>query len=238
MLRFVALVLSGLAFIAMACTSETTVVNTDPSSEGISVSGQGSVFGEPDIALLTLGVESTANTVAEARTQAGDAMDAMLAALEEGGVADEDVQTTRFSVQPRYDFTKPQQELIGFIVSNIATVRIRDIDSTGELIDAAVAAGGNNARVESLSFTIDDPSELEAEARSKAMQDAKAKAEALAEAGDVTLGRPKSINEGGGVTPITFDRLAYQEASADASTAIEPGQLEVQVTVSVVYELS
>jgi hypothetical protein len=175
-------------------------------------------------------------SVADARSQASVAMDAMLAALKQGGVADDDIQTTRFSVQPRYDYTKQTAEIIGFTVSNIATVKVRDIDKSGELIDAAVGAGGNNARVESLSFTIDDPKALEAEAREKAMADAKSKAEALAKASGVTLGQPKSISEGGGVTPIAFDRDAFQSAE-NAPTAIEVGELEVSVSVSVVYEL-
>jgi uncharacterized protein YggE len=233
MFRLVGLLAVVLAVLAVGCTSETTVVNSDPSTDGISVSGQGSVFGQPDIALLTLGAEATATTVAEARTRAGDSMDAMLAALRDGGITDEDMQTTRFSVQPRYNL---QQEITSFVVSNIATVKIRDIDAAGELIDAAVAAGGDRARVESLSFTIDDPKELEAEARDLAMDDARSKAEALAEAGGVELGDPRAISENGGVMPLTFAGAAYQEA-ADRATSIEAGELEVQVFVSVVYGL-
>jgi hypothetical protein len=188
--------------------------------------------------VLTLGAESDAATVADARAQASESMDAMLKALKDGGVADKDVQTTRFSVQPKYDYTNNKQDIIGFTVSNIATVKVRDIDKTGELIDAAVTAGGNRARVESLNFTIDDPSALESQAREKAMAEAKSKADTLAKAGGITIGKPRSITEGGGAVPITFAEDSLRSAAADApNTPIDIGQLEVQISVSVVYGL-
>lgn len=236
MFRFVGLFAVALALLAAGCSSKTTLVDSNSAAEGITVEGQGSAFGEPDIALLTLGVESSAPTVSDARAQASVSMDAMLAALKQGGVADEDVQTTRFSVQPHYDFTEPRQEITGFTVSNIATVKIRDIDKAGGLIDSAVEAGGNNARVESLSFTIDDPESLESKAREDAMSDAKSKADALAKAGGIDLGEPRSISEDGGVMPVAFDAAAYQSTES-APTSIEVGELEVQISVSVVYGL-
>lgn len=237
MFRFAILAAVILAVLATGCSiGDTTIVDSNQAAPGITVTGEGSVFGEPDVAVLTLGAESDAATVADARTQASESMDAMLKALKDGGVADEDVQTTRFSVQPKYDYTNNKQNIIGFMVSNIATVKVRDIDQTGELIDAAVTAGGNRARVESLNFTIDDPSSLEGQARAKAMAEAKTKAETLAKAGDIKLGKPISISEGGGAVPITFDQDRFASAE-NASTAIEVGQLEVQISVSVVYGL-
>lgn len=239
MFRFAVLAAVTLAVLATGCSAgDTTIVDSNQAPPGITVTGEGSVFGEPDVAVLTLGVESDAATVSDARAQAGESMDAMLKSLKDGGVADKDVQTTRFSVQPKYDFTKQQQQIIGFMVSNIATVKIRNIDKTGELVDAAVTAGGDRARVESLQFTIDDPSTLEDQAREKAMAEAKSKADALAKAGSIKIGKPRSITEGGGVTPIAFDQSDFRDAAAEApSTAIEVGELEVRVTVSVVYGL-
>jgi uncharacterized protein YggE len=238
MFRFAGLLAVVLAFAAAGCSGSTTILDSSQASPGITVTGEGSVFGTPDIAVVTLGAEANAATVSDARSQAGQSMDAMLKALKDGGVAEKDVQTTRFSVQPQYDFTKQQQTIIGFIVSNIATIKIRDIDKTGELIDAAVGAGGDRTRVENLQFTIDDPATLEDQAREKAMAEAKSKADALAKAGGVQLGKPRSITEGGGVTPIAFDQSAFREAAAGApSTQIQVGQLEVTVQVSVVYGL-
>jgi len=228
--------IAALAFLALGCTDEsTTVVQSDQQSTGISVSGTGTATGEPDIAVLTLGVEARADSVGEAREQAANSMNAMLDALKEGGVAEEDIQTTRFSVQPVYDFSNNRQELTGFIVSNIVTAKVRSIDDTGDLIDAAVEAGGDLARVENLVFTIDDPSALEEQARVEAMAEARARAETLAEAGGVDLGDPISITESGGVVPGDF---AGGEVAEDGGrTPIQLGELEVSVTVQVVYGL-
>ena len=231
----------GLGLLALGCTTRntTTVLPPGPEPPGIAVSGAGSAFGEPDVAALSLGVEAEATGVAEARSQAAEAMDAMLAALKEGGVASEDIQTTRFSVQPRYDFTERRQILVGFTVNNTVTAKIRSIDDTGELIDAAIEAGGDLARINSLRFTIDDPSALEDEARLEAMSDARSKAETLAQAAGVTLGAPRSISEFAGAVPIQFDGAEFSRLVADqaAATSIELGELEVRVDVQLVYDL-
>jgi len=226
----------AMAALAVACTTKTTVLPPSQEAEGINVSGEGSAFGEPDVAVLSLGVEAEADSVGEARAQAADAMGKTLAALKDGGVADEDIQTTRFSVEPRYNYTQDKRELIGFFVTNVVTAKIRDIDKTGELIDAAVTAAGNLTRVENLQFTIDDPSALEEQARQEAMAEARKKAETLAEAASVDLGRPRSISESGGPQPRAFEGADYALAQ-EAGTPIETGELEVLVQVQVVYGL-
>lgn len=235
------LVALSLGLLALGCTTNntTTVLPPDQQPPGIAVSGAGSAFGEPDIAVLSLGVEAEATGVAEARSQAAEAMNAMLDALKEGGVASEDIQTTRFSVQPRYDFTDHRQILVGFTVNNMVTAKIRNIDDTGDLIDAAIEAGGDLARINNLRFTIDDPSALEDEARLEAMAEARNKAETLAQAAGVALGAPRSISEGGGPVPIQFDGAAFSRLAADEAggTSIELGELEVRVNVQVVYGL-
>ncbi len=236
-LGLAAIVAVGL--VALACTEKTTtVLPGNEEQPGISVSGSGSAFGQPDVAVLSLGVDAEADSVAEARAEAAEAMDAMLAALKEGGVADEDVQTTRFNVEPRYDYRDDQRRLIGFAVTNLVTAKIREIDEVGDLIDTTLAAGGDLARIEYLSFTIDDPSALEDEARREAMEDARSRAETLAEAAGVELGAPHSISEGGGPVPIAFGAAdAMRLAEEDVETPIELGELEVQVSVQVVYRL-
>lgn len=228
-----------LALLALACTTTKTTVLPQSAQTGITVGGEGSVYGTPDVAEVSLGVEATASSVGDARSKAAASMDAMLKALKDGGVADKDIQTTQFSVQPQYDYTANKQTIIGFSVSNIVVVKIHDIDKTGELVDAAVTAGGDQARVQSLQFTIDDPTSLKNQAREKAMADAKSRAETLAKAAGVTLGAPISISESGGATPIFYDgdrSGAFLEQAA-ANTPIETGQLQVQIQVSVVYEL-
>ncbi len=234
------LVVLSLGLLALGCTTNnTTVLPPEQQPPGIAVSGSGSAFGEPDIAVLSLGVEAQATGVAEARSQAAEAINAMLDALKAGGVASEDIQTTRFSVQPRYDFTEQRQILVGFTVNNMVTAKIRNIDDTGNLIDAAIEAGGDLARINNLRFTIDDPSALEDEARLEAMAEARSKAETLAQAAGVELGAPRSISEGGGTVPIRFEGAAYstQLIADSVATSIELGELEVRVDVQLVYGL-
>ncbi len=237
--RIVALIgVAALGLLALACSGDTTVLPPSQERPGISVSGSGSAFGEPDVAVLSVGVEAEAERVSEARSQAAESMEAMLAALREGGVAEEDIQTTRFSVQPRFDFVDRRQVLRGFVVNNLVTAKIRNIDDTGRLIDAALAEGGDLARVENLRFTIDDPSELEEQARKEAIDEARRKAETLADEAGVDLGPPRSISESRApVAPIAFGRVAGLEAVADVETPIEVGELEVRIDVQVVYAL-
>lgn len=237
------IVLAGVAILAVfaiACSSKTVVQPADQQSAGVSVSGQGTATGVPDVAVLTLGVQVQEDTVSLARERAAAAMDAMIASLRDGGVAEEDVQTTRFSVQPNFDFQNGEQILRGYIVENTVTARIRSIDDTGDLIDGALEVGGNLARVQELRFTIDDPSALEDEARQAAMADAQAKAQTLADAAGVDLGKPRAISESGGALPVAFDEaraFGGAEAADIASTPIEVGELDVIIYVNVVYGL-
>lgn len=238
-IKLMAMVLgvAAVALIALACT-ETTVLPPDREPPGVTVSGEGSVFGEPDVARLSLGVDVEASTVGDARARAAEAMNAMLDALKDGGVEEEDIQTTRFTVQPRYDFVDGRRELRGFAVSNVVTAKIRNIDDTGQLIDEALSAGGDLARIESLSFTIDDPSALEDEARRLAVVEARSKAETLADEAGASLGPPRSISETRAPMPITFDEVRALEVAEDLpDTPIQLGELEVRVQVQVVYEL-
>lgn len=227
----------ALSLLAIGCGTDTTVITSGNDKPGITVSGEGSVFGEPDVALATLGVQADAASVGDARSQAAASMDAMLKALKDGGVAEKDIQTTQFSVEPRYDFSNNKQQLIGFTVTNTATVKIHEIDKTGELVDAAITAGGDLARVQGLQFTIDDPSALQDEARQKAMADAKRRADTLAQAAGIELGDPRSIAEGGGPAPIMLGAAESAAFLDQARTPIETGQLEVKIQVSVVYGL-
>lgn len=235
---FVLLTAAALGIAALGCTTETTVVTPDQQSPGVTVSGTGSVFGEPDVAVLSLGVSAQAQSVGEARTQAAGAMNAMLDALKQGGIAEKDIQTARLSVQPMYDYIDGKQVLRGFSVDNTVIAKLRSIDDTGTVIDAALAAGGNLARIDSLQFTIDDPTSLEDQARTKAMADAGRKAGTLAEAGGVKLGNPRSISEGGGVQPVPFAGAELAAVHGEAAqTPIQLGELEVRIDVQVAYEL-
>ena len=207
---------------------------------GIWVSGEGKVSAVPDVAILNLGVEVQADTVAEAQSWAAKVMTDVLDELDDQGVAEKDIQTRRFSIYPvrRWSEKDAKEILIGYRVTNTVTAKVRDVDETGNIIDAVAKAGGDYIRITSISFTVDDPSAYHEEAREKAMADAEAKAKQLADLGDVKLGEVTYISEGG-LVPIA--RETYMEmpvpAPAGAPTPIRPGETEIRLTVQVAYSI-
>ncbi|MDE2765139.1 MAG: SIMPL domain-containing protein, partial [Chloroflexota bacterium] len=132
------------------------------SPAGIQVNGAGKVELRADIAILSLGVEGYAETVAEARAIAAGALATMLDALRAQGIADEDIQTRHFSIQPEYDWVESlsgrgsERVLTGYRVENIVSVKVRDLERTGAVIDAVAAAGGDATRVDGISFDVED----------------------------------------------------------------------------------
>jgi len=229
------------AFAAVACqTPETNVTVSPGESTGIAVTGTGSVTVVPDIGLLNLGVEVTRPTVAEARGAAADSMEAIRSSLTSNGVEDKDIQTQYFNIYPQYNYSDNKApEITGFTVSNQVQVKVREIDSVSKVLDDAIEAGGDAVRVNSISFTVDEPEQYLGEARDKAFTDAKARAEQLASLAGVDLGKVRTINESFGPAPIQFDRaeMAAPSTGGGGPTPIGPGEAQVMLTVNVVFEL-
>ena len=241
---FLALVLVSVG--AVGCTeyfgSEEDSVNSSIVSQqnvGIWVTGTGKISVVPDIAVLNLGVQVQKDTVSEAQQAAATAMDAIMAVLDDYNVDETDIQTQQLSIQPVYRWDDGKQTLLGYSVTNTITVKVRDIGDAGGIIDAAAAAAGDYIRVNSIGFTVDEPESYLEDVRKEAMEDAEAKAKQLADLGDVKLGKPISITESGDSTPPVIYRDYAESATPDAAgTAISPGELEVSLTVQVVYSIS
>ena len=216
-------------------------LNLNNQQEGIQVSGRGVVTVTPDIATLKLGIEAQATGVAEAQTQAAEAMDEVMAALTDNGVAEKDIQTQYFSIQQvtKWDRGKEEEIVIGYRVTNKVNAKIRDIDKAGTIIDTVAEAGGDLTRIDSISFSVDDPSAYYPEAREEAMADAKAKAEQLAELTGGSLGKATyiSISESSQVPPPIYRQDIYMETISAATTPISPGEMEISLTVQVIYAL-
>jgi uncharacterized protein YggE len=207
---------------------------TDTERGTIVVSGTGRVGVEPDIADLRLGVAVSRPTVAAARSEAAKVMDAILAAVDAAGVARRDVRTALLSVQPRYDYRESRAPaLTGYELANVVEVTVRDLTKLGDVVDGTLAAGATS--MDALSFRVDDPSPADAEARRRAMTEARARADVLAEAAGLAIEGVADIVEGGpGRPPIPkAERMAL--ATADVSTPVESGSLDVAVTVTVTY---
>ena len=130
-----------LGVLAAACDGDTTV-HTGTAGEGISVSGVGRVAVEPDVAIVSLGVEVQATTVSRARSDAAEAMQDVRDSLADSGVEDIDIQTWFFNIFPQFDFDRRTPEITGFTVSNQVEIKVRHIDSVSDVLDDAIAAGG------------------------------------------------------------------------------------------------
>jgi uncharacterized protein YggE len=236
-----ALVLSLVGF--SACTAGPTTigaVDLNTQQAGLWVTGQGEVTATPDLATLYLGVEAQADTVAEAQSQAAEAMDNVMTALTDNGIDEDDIQTQYFSIDQvtRWDSDKDEQVVIGYRVTNMVTVKIREIDNVGAIIDAVAEAGGDFIRVSNIAFSVEDPSEYYEEARAEAMADAKDKAEQLADLAGIELGNPTYISEGTIYAPVIYRdagmAIPVEEA---APTSISPGELELTLSVQVAYAI-
>jgi uncharacterized protein YggE len=215
--------------------------NLNSQQVGIWVNGEGKVTAVPDVAILGVGVDAQAISVAEAQTQASGAMDKVMAALKNGGVAAKDIQTQYFNIQKvsRWDNTKQQEIVTGYRVTNMVTAKIREVNKAGTLIDAVAAAGGDLTRIDSIGFTIDNPAPYREQARQKAVADAAAKAKQLADAAGVKLGKPIYITENS-YTPAPIYRDAAVKAAgapAAAETAISPGEMDVTTNVQINYDI-
>jgi uncharacterized protein YggE len=228
------------------CAGGTTTVgsvNVTNQQTGIWVSGEGKVTVTPDIALLSLGIESQQSTVAGAQAEANAAMDEVMAALLANGVAEKDIQTQYFSIRQvtRWDDSKQEEVVIGYRVTNTVNAKIRTVDAVGTIIDAAATAGGDLTRINSISFSVDDPTTYYEELRTDAMADAKAKAEQLAGLAGVSLGKPTFVSEGIQVPSSSNLRYDYAGVPAPAvmeSTSISAGETEITLSVQVAYAIN
>lgn len=225
------------------CSGELgTVQVTTGQQQGIWVTAEGKVPVTPDIAVISMGVEAQAATVAEAQAQAAAAMDSILAALKNAGVEDKDIQTQYFSIYPvtRWYSDEEKEEVTGYRVSNTVSVKIRDISKAGDIIDAVAVAGGDNTRINNIQFDVEDKTEYYAEAREIAVKYAKTKAEQIAEAAGISLGDIIYITETT-YTPGPIYRnydMAVSEASAQGvGTSISTGELELSTSVQVNFAI-
>jgi len=206
---------------------------------GLWVTGEGKAMATPDIVLLSLGIEAEAKTVAQAQQDAAEAMDGVMKALKSNGVAEKDIQTQRFSIYPVRKWIEDEQReiIIGYRVTNIVVAKIRQLDKAGTIIDGVAEVGGDLARIDSVGFAVDDPTPYYKEARAKAMGDAIAKAKQMADAADIKLGKLLYISESTPYVPVIRDYAMKAEGAAPSTTPISAGELEIQVTVQMVYNI-
>ena len=207
----------------------------------IQVSGTGTATGTPDLANLSLGVSVTADTVAAARDQAATSMQEVMQALADNGVESSDIQTSHFGVHPQYDWNRStgEEEFQGYKVTNRLNVTVRDTETVGTIIDAVIAAGGNDIEFNYLSFAFSDTATLEKQARQAAVADMHAKALQLAQFSGRQKGKLLIISENPvpDIFGATREFAAAFAADSGAGTSISVGEDEVTVSVHGVFEL-
>lgn len=221
------------ALVLAGCGDKTTVNNQPTETSGVTVSGHGEVDVPPDIGFVTVGVQSTAPTVAAARDAAAEAADALVSSLKKNGIAEKDIQTTGLYIQPNYDYARSTPQLTGYTVTNTVTAKVRKIDTMSKVVDDAVAAGGDSVRLQGVSFGVEDSDKAKQDAREKAMADAKAKAEALAKLGGVSLGKPVTIAETQASSSVASADKDGDFAAGNVSTPIQTGTNKVSVDIAV-----
>jgi uncharacterized protein YggE len=166
-------------------------------------------------------------------------MDGVMKALKSNGVAEKDIQTQRFSIYPMRKWIEDEQReiIIGYRVTNIVVAKIRQVDKVGTIIDDVAEVGGDLTRIENIGFSIDDPTPYYKEARAEAIGDAVAKAKQMADSANIKLGKLLYISESTPYVPVVRDFLLKAEGAAPSTTPISAGELEIQVTVQMVYDI-
>ncbi len=199
----------------------------------IAVTGQATIKAKPDTVTLSLGVQSQAATAGEAMDQCSAAMARVIGALAGAGVPKANIQTSNISLNPQYDWSKDGSpgKIVGNQASNQVSVTWNQLDKVGDLIDAAVKAGANS--VNGISFSLADQRALYLQAVGEAVKDARAKADALAQAAGCRVGAVKNTSLDSYVSgPIIMKDMV---AGAGMAAPVEPGTVEMQVNVRVEY---
>jgi uncharacterized protein YggE len=205
-------------------------------SGGITVTGEGRVSASPDQAIARLGVSVLAPTLEQAREQAAVATTAIIDSLKSNGVGEADIRTQYVNAGAEHDYTKAGKKRTGYRVENMLITTVRGAAAASAVIDDAITAGGDATQVHGISFTIEDPRQLEDQARKAAIADARRKAQTLASAGGVKLGKPIAILEGNAVSPFQPERMLTM-VKESTPTPIEGGEIEVTVQVTVTWAI-
>jgi uncharacterized protein YggE len=223
---------------------DTSPVVVSQQPQGIWVSGTGEVSITPDIANLNLGVVAQEANVAQAMSDASDAMAKVMKALTDSGIDLKDIQTGYFSInqRTRWDDTRQTDSVIGYQVTNMVTIKIRKTDKVGDIIDSVVQAGGDFIRINGVNFSIEDPSKYYQDARAKAMAAAKSKAEELAKQAGLTLGKATYVVENAQYSPrdggyANFS-ISVPAPTVTIAAPISPGETKITLSVQVAYSVT
>ena len=227
-------ILAGIVGVLYArpATAQTSV--GVPGMRQVTVVGQGEVKGKPDTASVQIGVETEAPVAKDALAKNTEQAQALQDKLKALGVAEKDIQTSNFSINPTYG--SDSRQVTGYHVGNMVTVKIRQLDQAGTLLDQVVQAGANS--IYGISFSVENPEALLDQARKAAIENAKARATQLAGASGSAVGDVLVISENIGAQPIPMPMMARAEgAVASQAAPVQPGEQSFSVDVQVTFGL-
>ncbi len=201
----------------------------------ITVSGTGEKSIRPSIAYVDVGVRTQSDVMKTAQEENTRQMHAVLEAIKGKNIDEKDIQTASFFVNPLYD-QDTWTRVTGFEVIHSVRVKVSEIDRAGEVIDAAIQAGANHSNGISFDISREERDRLYSEALKEAVAQGETKANVLAESIGKSLGEPLRIAEGGvPVEPYMGDMMVSREEADGAGTSLQPGEMRVQASVTLVY---
>lgn len=225
-----------LAIFLLASTNQ--VVNTAATTNTVSFSGEGKVTAKPDIAKVQLSVVTEALTSKAAQDANSKKSTAITDYLKKQNIEDKDIKTTGYNISPQYKYPPygGQPTITGYQVNESLEVKIRNLDNVSNVLDGVVTAGAN--QVNQLSFEIDNPDALKAEARAQAIADAKKKANELQSQVGISLGKIVNFSEntGGYPVPMMYDAKAVG-LGGGSGPSVPVGENEITVDVSITYQI-
>ena len=226
-----------LGTVLTACGPASIAVQTQPPARTITVTGTGKVTLTPDIAYISIGVHTENASATEAVSGNSTQAQAVITAIKGFGVADKDIQTTDFSINPQQQ-TDANGKVTGilYVVDNTVYVTVRDLTKLGDLLDSTVSAGANN--INSIQFDVADKTAALSQARLAAVADARKQADELTKATGVTLDVVQSISYFDTTAPVTVQYARADVAGpVAASVPVQAGSMQIYTTVTIVYGL-
>lgn len=228
------------AFPAQAQTAPTVAADTMFRATTLNLAAYGEVKATPDMATISMGVQTQAKTAAAAMAQNAQQMTRVVAALKAAGIAEKDIQTSGLNLSAQYAYVDNQPpRLTGYQASNTVTIRVNDLARLGRTIDAVVEVGAN--QIHGIGFGLRDTAAAETQARLAAVKALQAKAELYAGATGHRLARMVTLSEGasyGAPPPMPMMEAMAMRSMDKASTPVSPGELTVRVDISGIYELT
>lgn len=238
--KILAILVAGILLFLLATALINKASNPNDYPREITVSGEGKTFIKPDIAIVTLGITNEANKAADAVKENNTKMNEIIKAVKDLGVEEKDITTTNYNLSPKYNYTESKGSFIdGYTLSQQIQVKIRNFDKIAEVLQKATSLGANT--IDQLQFTVDDLEKVKAEAMKEAVTKAKEKAQNIAKASGIDLGRLVNVYED--YYSQDYSAPSYKAEGMGGGGAetpapdIQVGEQEIRVKMNLVYRI-